>query len=141
MGKRRSYEELLQLEEELTKRNREIWEQTFWLRCERNKNTKKLRSIRKSKLKYYTEKMNKCLSDKSFKIVRVERLYEKCGYAAVTNTKATVSHYVWFYCKNGCTFDDMMKENVKVEIFKNDIGQFEMDIYPLGIGGKCLEEV
>lgn len=141
MSKRIPYEELLQREEELTKRNREIWEQTFWLRCEKNKNTSKLRSIRKAKLKYFIEKMNKCLSNTSFTVVKIERLYEKCGCAAVTCTNATVSHYVWFYCKNGCTFDDMMKENVRIEIVKKDLNQFEWYIYPLEVGEKCLTSV
>lgn len=141
MSKRIPYEELLQREEELTKRNSEIWQQTFWLRCEKNKNTSKLRSIRKAKLKYFIEKMNKCLNDKSFTIVKIERLYEKCGCAAVTFTNPTIFHPVWFSYKNGCTFDDMMRENVKIKIVKNDIGHFEMNIYPLEVGEKCLTEV
>lgn len=141
MSKRIPYEELLQREEELTKRNNEIWEQIFWLRCEKNKNTSRLRSIRKAKFKYFIEKMNKCLSDKSFTIVRLERLYSACGCAAVTCTEATVSHYVWFHCKNGCSFEDLLKEDVKVKIFKNDAGQFEMNIYPLEVGEKCLTSV
>lgn len=140
MGKRRSYEELLQREEELTKRNREIWEQTFRLRCERDKNTSKLASIRKSKLKYYTEKMNKCLSDKSFTIVKIERFYEECGCATVRCTEDIIPYRVWFYYKN-CSLDDLMKEDVKIIILKGDLDRLIMNIYPLGIGGKCLEEV
>lgn len=141
MSKRIPYEELIQREEELTKRNNEIYQQILDLRREKNKVTSKLGSIRKAKFKYFIEKMNKCLSDKSFTIVRIERLYSAWGYAVVTCTKAAVSHYVWFHCKNGCSFEDVLKEDVKVEIFKNDAGQIEMDIYPLGVGGKCLAAV
>lgn len=141
MGKRIPYEELIQREEELTKQQNEILQQVSRLRSEKNKITSKLGSLRRLKLKYFIEKMNKCLSDKSFTIVRLERLYSAFGCAAVTCTAATVSHYVWFHCQNGCSIEDVLKEDVKVEIFKNDAGQFEMNIYPLGVGGKCLAAV
>lgn len=139
--KRIPYEELIRSEEELTKQKNELMQQILELRSEKNKITAKLGANFKAKWKYFTEKMNKCLSDKSFTIARIDHLYagSDCGFVSVRSSDGTVFPNAWFFFRKGCTIDDLMNEEVKVVITKDEVVRLNIDIYPIGIGCKCLE--
>ena len=141
MGKSMTYEELLQYENSLYKHQDKIAEQEEALRVEHKKIQTRINVVKRKKLKFYTEAFNKCFSGINFRIVKVEHLYSDRGLASFEYNGSKCSHCVWFYCMNGCKLDDIIKENVQIDLLKNELNEFEINIYPLEIGGKCLATV
>ena len=144
MGKRISYEELCQHEEELCCDKEVLDEEIDKLRNKGAKIVAKLGRIRRAKLKLLAEKMNSMIANLNIgEIQLITDMYHDCGCISFKPKDARYNEDLWFKLNDGVTPDDIMNDDTRlVFITRYDAIQYNtIEFFKLEAGEKCLETV
>lgn len=140
MGKRISYEELCQREDELYCDREAVDEEIDKLRTS-TKIVAKLERVRKAKLKFLAEKMNSMIANLNVgEIECITDMYDDCGCISFKPIGARYYEEIWFKLNDGVTADDIMNDNTELVFRTNDdsIKHSFIEFFKLDVGEKCL---
>lgn len=144
MGKRLSYEELCQREDELYCDKEEVDEEIDKLRNKGTKIVAKLGRVRKAKLKLLAEKMNNMIAGLNVgEIQLITDMYDNCGCVSFKPKDARYNEDLWFKLNDGVTPDDIMNDDTRlVFITRYDAIQYNtIEFFKIEVGEKRLTEV
>lgn len=144
MGKRLSYEELCQREDELYCDKEEVDEEIDKLRNKGTKIVAKLGRVRKAKLKLLAEKMNSMIAGLNVgEIQLITDMYDNCGCISFKPKDARYNEDLWFKLNDGVTPEDIMNDDTRlVFITKDDAIQYNtIEFFKIEVGEKRLTEV
>lgn len=144
MGKRISYEELCQREDELYCDREAVDKEIDKLRNKGSKIVAKLERVRKAKLKFLAEKMNSMIANLNVgEIKLITDMYGDCGCVSFKPKDAIYDEDLWFKLNDGVTPEDIMNDDTRlVFIAKYDAIQYNtIEFFKLEVGEKCLTSV
>jgi len=144
MGKRISYEELCQREDELYCDREAVKEEMTKLCNENDKIVAKLERVRKAKLKFLAEKMNSMIANINVgEIKLITDMYDDCGCISFKPRGARYDEELWFKLNDGVTLEDIMNDNTRL-VFMTKQGAIQyntIEFFKLEVGEKRLTEV